>query len=331
MDHRATDVMITNQIDRASNGNGTVLIIANEEDLHAEAVESILKKKNIPVAKVSTDQFPSVVGLTLEWDVFGTAVLTLPDKRKLRREEINAVWWRRPTGYQIDDAIEGKTTREFARINCLHAFESFITILPARHMNDIWMQRRAQRKGLQLETARECGLQIPYTLISNEPASVERATTSHSDIIYKALEKISGASDGTKLLKPDDLLRLSQLRYGPAIFQEFIQPGFDLRIFIIGERIYAAKLSSQHVYGKIDIRLDMGATIEPFSLPKEVKASLLELMKKLGLVFGAIDMKVDNNGNYFFLEVNPAGQWIYIEMETGQPITECIADWLAGE
>ena len=104
-----------------------------------------------------------------------------------------------------------------------------------------------------------------------------------------------------------------------------------MRIFIIEDRICAAKLTSQHVYGKIDIRLDMGAKIEPFCLPKEIESSLLEFMKRLGLVFGAIDMKIDDKGNYFFLEVNPAGQWIYIEMETGQPITECISAWLAGE
>ena len=192
MERKVMDVRIPNKIDISSNGKGTVLIIADEEDLHAEAVESILIKNNYSVAKVSTNQFPSVLGLTLESGTFDKAVLTLSDKRQLRREEIIAVWWRRPTGYQISDAVAGKRAREFARINCLHAFEAFITTLPARHMNDIWMQRRAERKGLQLVTARECGLQIPYTLITNEPASVERAMKSYPKMIYYSLMTLFG-------------------------------------------------------------------------------------------------------------------------------------------
>ncbi|CCF85188.1 MvdC/MvdD family ATP grasp protein [Nitrolancea hollandica] len=308
----------------------TVLIVAPEEDIHAQGVQAVLQRSGIRVVRVDTADFPTTLGLILEWSSTHVSKLILADGTEMTRDEITAVWWRRPRSFRIDAAVIDARDREFGRLNAVHAFEALVTTLPARVVNDLWMERRALRKGLQLEIASQCGLRIPYTIISNDAAVIRAVAAARPRMIYKPLEKINGAADGTKMLELEDIPRLTQLRHGPAIFQEFIEPGYDLRIYIIGDTIYSAKLTSDHPSGRVDIRMDFSAHIEPYVLPEPLQMALFRMMKTLGLVSGAIDMKVDVDGNYFFLEVNPSGQWIYIEMETGQPITETLAAYLAG-
>lgn len=307
----------------------SVLIISTEDDLHAEAVTRILESSDVPVYRISNRHFPGSIGLAMNHGRECSSIITLPNKKKLRDNEIGSIWWRRPTDYGVDNKFNTYSDRQFARLNCLHAFEAFITALPCRCMNDIWNQRKAQRKGFQLQVAKECGLRVPDTLITNQPQLASSFFAKNSRSVFKSLEKTSKAAAETCLFTQDDLLRLHTLCYAPAIFQEYIEPGCDLRITIVENDIYAARLSTENEYGKIDIRLDMGAKIESFELPEDLRRSLLLLMRRLGLAFGAVDMKMDREGNFFFLEVNPAGQWIYIEIETGQPITRAVADWLA--
>jgi hypothetical protein len=60
-------------------------------------------------------------------------------------------------------------------------------------------------------------------------------------------------------------------------------------------------------------------------LPPETAAKLHELMGCLGLTYGAIDLRLMPEGRYVFLEVNPAGQFLYIEQATDQPIAAALA------
>jgi len=59
-----------------------------------------------------------------------------------------------------------------------------------------------------------------------------------------------------------------------------------------------------------------------------VETGLLRLLKHAGLRYGAIDMRRTPDGRYVFLEVNPAGQWRFVEEVTGQPITAAMASLL---
>jgi len=56
---------------------------------------------------------------------------------------------------------------------------------------------------------------------------------------------------------------------------------------------------------------------------------LRALMRRLGLVYGAIDLRLTPDGRYVFLEINPAGQFLYVEQQTGQPIAAALAALLA--
>ncbi len=94
-----------------------------------------------------------------------------------------------------------------------------------------------------------------------------------------------------------------------------------MRVTIVGDRIFAAAIHSQETSYKVDFRMDMAnATVEPVDLPTRVEKKLHALMRRLGLVYGAIDMRLTPSGEHVFLEINPAGQWLFVEQHTRQPI-----------
>ena len=59
-------------------------------------------------------------------------------------------------------------------------------------------------------------------------------------------------------------------------------------------------------------------------IPKSIELKCIELVKRLELKFGAIDLIKDKNDNFVFLEINPNGQWAWIEMDTGLQISDAI-------
>jgi glutathione synthase/RimK-type ligase-like ATP-grasp enzyme len=118
-----------------------------------------------------------------------------------------------------------------------------------------------------------------------------------------------------------------------VIFQEYIPAGVDLRVTIVGSQVFCGAIHSQAGGYKADFRMEMDTSrIEPSSLPENVERCLLGLMKRLGLVYGAVDLRRTPSGEHVFLEVNTAGQWLFVEQATGQPIAQALAEALvAGE
>jgi glutathione synthase/RimK-type ligase-like ATP-grasp enzyme len=126
------------------------------------------------------------------------------------------------------------------------------------------------------------------------------------------------------------LALIDNVQYAPVIFQEYIEARYDLRITVVGDSIFPAAIYSQETAYKVDFRMDIAnARIEAVRLPPAVEAQLQALMARLGLVYGAIDMRLTPDERYVFLEINPAGQWLFIEQRSMQPITACLATTLA--
>ena len=123
---------------------------------------------------------------------------------------------------------------------------------------------------------------------------------------------------------------LDAVRYAPVIFQEYVEAALDLRITVVGEEVFAAEILSQQTDYKVDMRMTMHeAEMRPHALPGAVADGLRALLREMGLAYGAVDMRLTPGGEYVFLEVNPAGQWLFVEERTRQPITDAMAAWMA--
>lgn len=127
------------------------------------------------------------------------------------------------------------------------------------------------------------------------------------------------------------LEEIERARLSPAIYQELIPKKFDLRVTVVGKKIFAVAIDSQSdPAAAIDWRRTENPKLphHPIVLPTKLSDQLLILMDSLRLTFAGIDMILSESGEYVFLEVNPSGQWLWLDEMLGCGISDAIAKWL---
>ena len=175
------------------------------------------------------------------------------------------------------------------------------------------------------------GLRRTKGLGSAPPEDAERfVAETDGPVIYKAFLASAMAWRETRVLRPEDRAMLASVRYALVIFQAFVPARLDLRVTAIGERILAAAAETATGEYPADVRMNPGIKWRPYELPAETAEGLLALMRRLGLEYGAVDFRVTPEGEHVFLEVNPAGQFLFIENATGMKIADTLAGHLAG-
>ena len=118
--------------------------------------------------------------------------------------------------------------------------------------------------------------------------------------------------------------------------QNYVEKEFELRVTIVDDEVFACRIDSQlqeENHGKIDWRqgYDYGLRHSIFELPKEISEKCILFLRKMGLRFGCFDFILTPGGQYVFLECNPNGQWLWIEIETGMSISTAIAKSLISQ
>jgi glutathione synthase/RimK-type ligase-like ATP-grasp enzyme len=308
-----------------------ILILSTPLDEHAQTVMAELLKLDTKSQLLDLSEFPQKLRLSLFYEDGKHRFLFGCDEQGLKLEDCRSIWWRRPQQPVISKEIIRDTHRNFAMNEVAEALQGLWQSLNAFWINDPLLDQAASRKVYQLCIAQDVGLEIPSTLISTCPGSVREfiARKKFDNVIYKAFSATEAEWRETRLLRKNELDLIDNVRFAPVIFQDYIEAEVDLRVTVVGDDIFAAAINSQETSYKVDFRIDMGkAHINEVRLPDEIEKKLHALMKRLGLVYGAIDMRLTPDGRYVFLEINPAGQWLFIEQQTGQKISRAIARML---
>lgn len=311
----------------------SVLVIGQARDPHVEAVVAALRRRDAVPAVVDTSHLPHAGSLTVRYTCCGERSwgVGLPDGG-FDLADVTAAWWRRPQHPVLDPAITDPAYQRFALSETAEALAGLWHALDVPWVNDPGRDEVAHRKVYQLRVAQDVGLAIPDTLVTNDPAEARRFVDAHgyAKVVYKAFSATVDHWRETRVLRAEEVDQLDDVALAPVIFQDYVEAVHDLRVTVVGDRVFAAAIGSQRTSYPVDFRMDMAnATIEEVELPAAVENGLLELMRRLGLVYGAIDLRLRPDGRYVFLEVNPAGQWLFVEQETGQPISDAIAERLS--
>ncbi len=308
-----------------------ILVVSADSDAHARALMSRLDARGGSYRLLDLSQFPIRSSVTIDCGPGGGERSTRwrGDFGSLDFAECRVIWWRRPQPFALDPGISDPESRGFAMVEALSAFSGLWLTLDAVWINHPTRDEEAARKVYQLQVAQDVGLRIPRTRITNDIDDARSfiAERGPDQTIYKAFAGTERAWRETRLLRPGELDLIANVRFTPVIFQEYIPAGVDLRITVVGDRLFPAAIHLRGSEYEVDFRMVMAsARIEEVTLPPAVSASLSTLMQRLGLVYGAIDMRQTPEGEYVFLEINPAGQWLFVEERTHQPITEALAD-----
>jgi glutathione synthase/RimK-type ligase-like ATP-grasp enzyme len=243
--------------------------------------------------------------------------------------EIRSVWWRRPNSPKISSAVVDPKLRRFCQSEYDTFFKGILHSLRIPIINDPAIEGRAVHKPFQLTQAREVGLDIPKTIMSNDPETIVAFWNSLSgNCVYKAFNAPPWAFTETRHLTFEDLQYLDKVRHAPIIVQEKIDKGVDVRVNIFGKDVFAAEVTTNIADADLDWRIDMTAKWEPHCLPEPISSKLRLLLNRLGLQSGNIDLRRQTNGTYKFFEVNPSGQFLFVEIDTGQPLLESLSKLL---
>ena len=308
-----------------------ILVVSADKDVHAQALMSRLSDRGGECRLLDLSLYPVRSTLTIDFDARESRGISqwCSDVGLVDFGACRVIWWRRPQPFAIDPAISDAESRNFAIVEAHSAFSGLWLTLDTFWINHPSRDEEAARKVYQLNLARQVGLRIPETRITNNVEEARSFVSRHgaSRTVYKAFAGTEAAWRETRVMRPGEIEQIEDVRFAPVIFQEYIPAGVDLRITVVGERLFPAAIYSGGTEYEVDFRMVMSsAEFEEVMLPHEVAESLLALMQRLGLVYGAIDMRRTPEGEYVFLEINPAGQWLFVEERTGQQITEALAD-----
>lgn len=253
--------------------------------------------------------------------------LDLPDGQRLDLDTVGAVWFRRIKSFTLDPDLTDETARTFAWSETTEAVQGLWYAMDAYWMNHPTADEVSIRKVTQHRVAHRLGLRVPETLVTNGPEEARAFLVRHAGtgVIRKAFRNIPQAPRETLKVTEAEMAHLDAVRFAPVIFQEYVPLALDLRVTIVDGEIFATAFRSEAAY-EVDYRSGIGsADVFAHDLPDEIETKLRALMDHFGLNYGAIDLRLTPEGEYVFLEVNPAGEYLFAAERTGQPVPQAIA------
>jgi glutathione synthase/RimK-type ligase-like ATP-grasp enzyme len=307
-----------------------ILIVSHATDDHAASVLSALKREGHRAALIDTAQFPRDAMLTQCFNQKRWQYELTLDGNKLDLDAYHAGWWRRPQPFTLHEGISPQAA-SFTYTECHEAISGLWSALDIAWVNPPALDEVAHHKPYQLKIASQVGLPIPRTLITNDPDAARRLIDELGPerTIYKTFLATEQCWRETRFIKPQELEMLNRVQLAPVIFQEYVPAISDIRVTVVGSTIFATAIFPAPGGYEVDYRMDLeGAKFEPTKIPVQTERKIFALMKRLGLVYGAIDLRRTPEGALVFLEVNPAGEWRFLEERTGQPITKALANLL---
>lgn len=243
---------------------------------------------------------------------------------------VRSIYWRRPEWPKFSDLSGPDAT--WARAQMRHGFGGALMRLPGCvAVNDPLAEEAADYKPQQLAVAARVGFTVPPTLVSNRRSDIEDFIAAHGQVIHKTLrwtdyrhdeEGLSVWTEPVTVDEIDDSVTLV-----PHLFQARVDKIADLRVTVVGERVFTVRIDSD----LLDWRRDYGSlSYSVVDLPDRLTKMLRAYLEHFRLAFGCFDLCLDAEGDYHWLELNPNGEWGWIAAETGLPIAAAFADLLQG-
>jgi hypothetical protein len=321
----------------------TVILLTHTQDISGivPAIHDQLTARGHRALRFDTDDFPTRHRASFAHAEGDESLVLHAGDRPLRLGPDDAVWYRRA---RWAGNLPGSLDRQL-RHGCAAESEAFLrgvlAAAPCFVLDPPELVRHNGHKPAQLSLARRLGIATPRTLITNDPAEAHAFVAAcPRGAVAKMLSAfpIYGA-DGeeqvvfTTALDDQHLARLEGLRYAPMVFQERLQKALELRVTVIGDRMFAAAVDSQATRGaEVDWR-ERGVTLlgawTPYTLPAELERQLARYMQCIGMQYSAIDIIVEPDGRHVFLEANPAGECYWLAVNAPRlPLVEALTDVL---
>lgn len=322
-----------------------VLIFTNKEDVHPTPVIEKLTRMGIPVFRFNTECL--LTDYRFHWwngtSGCGFDITSNNNGFTVGNSNLTTVWDRRPeypAELLVSNTEEIKKFNKEEAIGFFRFLRGYLSRVPS--IGSIANDGMASSKMLQMAIARRVGFNTPATCFSNRKEDIVEFASQYE---YVALKLIGAESiiyeDGTqhafftRKTNHDSLQQVPDMAFVQTanFVQEYVPKAYELRVTVVCDKVFACRIDSQQLNeedGAVDWRqgYDKGLKHSVYNLPDEVSQKCIEYLYEMRLNYGAFDFVVTPSGEYIFLECNPNGQWLWIEMETGLKISDAIAEAL---
>jgi hypothetical protein len=314
-----------------SKSDPDVLIVTHENDLHALLVQEALEARHgLRCHVLEFDVLPIRGGLSWSADGSVAPSLRVRGGATIDVRTVGAVWWRRLFGgpFQVP-GVASDVAMDLITGDSRAAIEGLLL----EEVRGAWVShpratRSAENKLVQLRAARRAGLRIPRTLVSQEPAEIRRFCAElHDRVVIKPVRGTARAPLLTVPVTADLLASDASLSVCPAIYQELVEGTRHIRANCFGEEAHAVLIEA----AVLDWRADLGIPMSPMTLSDDVRRRLLEVLRILDLRMGIFDLKIDPAGEVVWLEVNPQGQFVFLQPLAGIDLVAPFSDFLRAE
>jgi glutathione synthase/RimK-type ligase-like ATP-grasp enzyme len=315
----------------------SVFILADAMDSHAVAINWALRRKGVSVVQSPSIPTHANARHTLHMSPTGQDLLSssFPDG-------VTSIWHRRPGDpvpncLEVDRAFVAQEWRWFQR----NVFGLNASITDALWVNKPHAAQNAENKFVQLQACKEVGLNFPEAVSTNDAGEVKKLIDRCGRVVFKTFsqhmwdvpELAHLLAVDVKVLDKHSELPEEAIAVCPGIYQRFIEKVYDIRVTVIGNRLFPISIRRATGDTYVDWRPNIHSTetiVEEVSLPGDLAERIYRFMSRLGLVFGCLDLVVDADNNVYVLEVNQAGQFLFVEEQVPHlPIMQAMTEMLA--
>lgn len=304
-----------------------ILIVTVADDLHAGAVRSELRRRGVTCSLVETDRVSD--RHRINWRLFDgelTCQLTT-ESYALDLHDVDIVWWRRQRGeQQLQCVLSEPKHKALVDADCRGALVGALyTGVSGQWISDPLATERAANKLVQLNAAVAAGFDVPRTLVSQDPAAVRAFWAELAgQVVAKPVVGTREAMLFTQMVTPAMLADAEAIKLCPTIYQEFVPGLRHIRLNCFGDTCHAALIQS----AKLDWRPDLNVPIDVWPVPTSLGQRCRAVLSALRLEMGVFDFKITPDERIIWLEVNPQGQFLFLEGLTDFPYLSMFCDFV---
>jgi glutathione synthase/RimK-type ligase-like ATP-grasp enzyme len=314
-----------------------ILILTDKFDKHADYVIEKIISRNTPYYRLNLD----VESLLQTKITFKDNCWIIDiNSEKIQLSDIKCIWLRRPF---VEVSLEEQSKNDYNfKIwrgewnKTLLGMYYHLGHLP--WLNSLKNAYNAENKYFQINTALQIGFNLPKFVVSNDKNELQNFILTHGDCVLKLMNQEFYKVEDNEFkgiyvnkLDINDIQSFTDSSENPIMIQNFVEKLYEVRYTVVDTQHHVCRIDSQKSnianidWRRYDIPNTPHYVIEP---PDEIRIKVDQLIKKLGLTFGALDFIVSPSGKWYFLEINSMGQWLWIESLTQTPIADSIVDWL---
>jgi len=310
-----------------------VLILTHQNDPHAFSVREYLDQIGIKNFTIVTETFLRDCKIN-----FSSRELVYSVEQEGEVIHLDSSWniWNRRV--MIPDREKGipKDLQNLVIDECEKTWDNLLISHPGKVVNRPQNHFYANNKLDQIKFALQKGILVPDTIVTTDPSKLREFYELHGGNICFKLQKgaVVRTPEGNKVVYTnkvtnEQMKHASLVSSHPSLFQEYIDKDFEVRVISTDRTSTGIAIHSQDSeISKVDYRrYDLeNVRYHQIDLPPEIRTFCSDMLQHYGLHFGAFDFIYSKNGRYCFLELNPNGQWLWLQEKSGYDLTKEIAE-----